>query len=454
MNYISIYHNRQCRFFMAAAFFILAVSLSSCGESGVYLGNKAVSCLNKENSHRQTRLETDVRDSKQAGAHMEDTVYAQYIDFFEKVYKTMEENYYQPVSRKAFDRFIEKFNAKIYSQLRGKGKSVDFIRWRSAAYLVDYLKSPEDIFSAFYPPKPAKEYEQTALGVRVDLGIKVVLTDAGYRAIQVEPRSDAYSKGMRISDVLLSIDGVEVRGLTQQEIEDKLNPLLDSKVDLEYKSFRDGKLHKITVISKKYFKQTVFMRPVPVAGIYCLQIQRFNKKTAEDLLRFLEALRSKGLIKGLVLDLRGNPGGPPLAAMEISSFFLPGGEEFAYFQKRGRPKADLIVPTIPDKYHYTGPMAILVDKKSGSAAELFSGVLQKRGRAVLMGTHTAGQVMLKSMFHFDDDSMLLLVTARGHHPDGAVFSFSGLKPDRAFDDASGNDLIMYAAKYLSYIASK
>ncbi len=395
-----------------------------------------------------------VKYDEETERNMKDPAYKQYIDFFEKVYDTMEKNYYQPVSRNAFNRFLKVFNSKIYSQLKRTGKSVDFIRWRSAAYLVDYLKSPEDIFSAFYPPKPAKKYERTALGLRVDLGIKGRLTDEGYKIIQVEPRSDTYSKGMRRGDLLLRIDGVDVKTLSEREIEEKLTPLLGSHVNLEYKSLKDGLLHKITVVSKKYFKQTVFLRPIPIPGIYCLQIQRFNKKTADDLLRFLQALRARGFIKGLILDLRGNPGGPPLAAMQISSFFLKGGDEFAYFQKRGEKKAELIVPSIPDKYHYDGAMVILVDRKSGSAAELFSGVLQKCRRAVLMGTHTAGQVMLKSMFHFEDGSMLLLVIARGHFPDGSVFSFSGLNPDRSFDNADNNNLIIYAAKYLSYISTK
>jgi len=156
----------------------------------------------------------------------------------------------------------------------------------------------------------------------------------------------------------------------------------------------------------------------------------------------------------LILDLRGNPGGPPLAAREIASFFLPGGGEFAYFQKRDQPKASLDVPVIPDQYKYDGPMAILVDEGSGSSAELFSGILQRRHRAVLLGKNTAGQVFLKSMFPFEDESMLLLVTARGHHPDGAVFSFSGLTPDRLVEEGESVDLIQTASIYLVVTSNK
>jgi len=75
-------------------------------------------------------------------------------------------------------------------------------------------------------------------------------------------------------------------------------------------------------------------------------------------------------------------------------------------------------------------------------------VLQMRNRAFLMGENSAGQVMLKSMFDLDDGSMLLLITARGHYPDGSVFSFDGLKPDKKFEDTDKVDLIDFATLYL------
>ncbi len=381
-------------------------------------------------------------------------VYQEYMDTFEEIYSLMKENYYQEIDRRNFDRFIEQFNTKIYAQLKETGKSIDFIRWRSAAFLVDFLKQDEDIFSAFYPPKPAKEYKQAALGVRKDIGIEGNLTTEGFVVSQVEPRSDAYVKGLRIKDTLLAIDHVEVKGLNEKEINEKLMPLIDTQVNLKFLSAADNTIRTIDVISKEYFKQTVFMIPIPYKGIYGLEVRRFNRKTAEDMLRFLQAFRAKGAIDGLILDLRGNPGGPPLAAREIASFFLPGGEEFTYFQKRGKRKATLDIPTIPEPYRYTGPIVILINKKSGSASELFSGTMQKRGRAVLMGQNSAGQVMLKSMFPLADDSMLLMVTGRGYHPDGTVFSFSGLKPDRYIPKAEESDIIKDAANYLLYMKNK
>ncbi len=370
------------------------------------------------------------------------------VKYFEKIYEAMDKNYYRPVPRSSFERFLGRFDKKIYPKLKSIGKPGNYIKWRSAAYLVDALKTSEDIFSALYPPKPAKEYQQTVLGKRIDLGIEGELTQEGFLVTKLEPRADPYQKGMRSQDVILQIDNVSVKKLTAEEIKEKLVPLEGAKVKLVFLDKRANKKMLIEVISQEYFKQTVFLVPLAVPHIYCLQMERFNQKTSEDMLNYLVYIMNQDKDSSLILDLRGNPGGPPLAAREISSFFLPAGEEFAYFQKRGLPKSSLDIPKIPKKYRYAGEMVILVDEKSGSSSELFSGILQRRKRAVIMGRNTAGKVFLKSMFDLEDKSMLLLVTGRGYHPDGTPFSFDGVEPDERVASDQDDQLINFAAQYL------
>ncbi len=378
--------------------------------------------------------------------------YKEYIAFFEKIYTMMDEQYYESVHREDFDRFINAFDANIYAQLQKEKKSDDFIRWRSAAYLVDFLKSKEDVFSALYPPKPAEEYSKDALGERIDLGIDGEKIDVGFHVKHVEPRSDAYALGLREDDLITAINGESVSSLSAEDIESKLTPLKDAKVKIIYIDQEKKQPREIEPQSKEYFKQTVFLKDMPIPGIFCLEIPKFNRMTSEDLLRFLTFIKEHDA-KGLILDLRGNPGGPPLAAREISSFFLKAGELFAYFQKKGQDKAELDVPVIPEEYKFDGPMVILVDKQSGSSSELFAGVLQSKGRAVLMGENTAGQVMLKSMLDLGDKSMLLLITSRGHYPDGRTFSFSGLDPDNKVEPDAQSNLIKIAAIYLYKVST-
>jgi len=379
--------------------------------------------------------------------YLQNKDYQEYLQFFKDVYKTMMENYYHPLDETNLEKFLYLFNVQLYPQYKSQGSSANYIKWRSAAYLVEALRAKDDIFSAFFPPKDAVRYETEALGKKVDLGIEGELAEKGFLVKWVEPRSDAFEKGLREKDLIVRIDGQETKGLTEKKIKELLMPLEGAKVILEYLEKAQNIRKKIEVVSREYFKQQVFLKPVDVPGIYCLQLQHFNQKTSEDVGRLLAQILADKNLKGLIIDLRGNPGGPPLAAQEISGFFLPPNTEFAFFQKKNRPKALLMVPDLPPETRYTGNIVILVDHKSGSASELFSGILQNRHRAVVMGVNTAGQVFLKSMFYFSDNSMVLLVTARGHHPDGSVFSYDGVDPDQKVEDKS-IDLIKYAADYL------
>lgn len=374
--------------------------------------------------------------------------YQQYTQFFEKVYQTFQDNYYLVPDRKIYEGFLRKFKTRIYAQLRGEGKSNDYVRWRSAWFLVDALRSKDDRFSQFYPPKPAVKFEHEALGQKIDLGIEGKKNDAGFLVTRVEPRSDAYEKGLREYDVILQLDGKAVRGLSEQAVNDRLNPLVNTHVRLTFLASQTQNEQTIDCVSKEYFKQTVFLHPVPVDGVFCLEVPKFNRMTGADMYRFLTFIEAHDP-KGLVLDLRGNPGGPPLAAREISAFFLKGGDEFAYFQRRNSPRADLDVPAIDPANQFTGPMVILVDADTGSAAELFAGIMQFRGRAIVLGVNTAGQILLKSMFPMGDGSMVALVTSRGYYPDGHVFGFDGITPNKIITDAPKDGLINLAAALIA-----
>ncbi|MFH0753586.1 MAG: S41 family peptidase [Candidatus Omnitrophota bacterium] len=370
-----------------------------------------------------------------------------YLAYFEEVYHLMQAHYYFEVRQEDFDRFLTVFDTKIYPNIMLERKSSDYVRWRSSAYLVDALKQPDDIFSRYLPPKPAKQFAQEVYGKKVDLGIEGHLIEKGYLVDFIEPRSDAFGKGLRSNDLILNIDQDSVLSLDEGRVRDRLNPLEGSRVVIDFLSGISMSPHVIEVVSKEYFKQAVFERPTGVPGIYCLQIQKFNQGTPDDFSRLLGDISVRHP-KGLVLDLRGNPGGPPLAARAISAFFLPNGDPLVYFEGRTRPRSALDIPVLPPGYRVDWPMAVLVNKGTGSAAELFSGVLQDRKRAIVLGEKTAGQVLLKSMFDLSDGSQMAMVNARGHFPDGRPFPFDGVRPNEVLSSDQEGDAIGLAAKYL------
>jgi C-terminal processing protease CtpA/Prc len=271
--------------------------------------------------------------------------YRECIELFKEVYRTMRNNYYYSVEVTGFQKFMGVFNAKLYPDFKMAGSSQKFIKWRSAAYLVEALRSPEDIFSAFYPPSEAKQYATEALGQRLDLGIEGKLKPEGFFVTWIEIRSEAYEKGMRENDVVYKVDEKDLRPLTQKEAVDLLNPLEGTKVKLTYLDSANKAEKTMEVVSKTFFKQAVFLVPTDVPGVFCINLPHFNQATAEDVTRLMDEILSKDG-KSIIIDLRGNPGGPPLAARELSAFFLTPHEEFAYFQKRERPKASIDVPEI------------------------------------------------------------------------------------------------------------
>ncbi|MBF0593827.1 MAG: hypothetical protein HQL22_02535 [Candidatus Omnitrophica bacterium] len=360
----------------------------------------------------------------------------------------MDENYYFDLHRSDFERFIKSFDAKIFPGLLLEGKSRDYVRWRSAAYLVDFLKQPDDLFSKFWPPKPAKKFVQEVYGQKIDLGIEGRMEGPGFVVSFIEPRSDAYALGLREDDLIVRIDDNDILKLDEVKVKSLLVPLAGSKVRLDYIDSVTRKPHVIEPLSKEYFKQTVFLRSTGIKDIYCIEIQKFNRESHEDIGRFLPVIAAKHP-RGLVIDLRNNPGGTPASALMMSAFFLPNDELFAYFEGRHKPRVNYTIPRLPDQFHYDWPMAILVNSGTGSAAELFSGVMQSRKRAVVIGRDTAGQVLLKNIFDMSDGSSFAMVVARGHFPDGRAFPFDGVKPNEYVpDEIPADEMIGNAAKYL------
>ena len=371
-----------------------------------------------------------------------------YVAYFEELYNKMDANYYFDLQRSDFVRFMKAFDTKIYPSLLLEKKSSDYVRWRSAAYLVDFLKQPDDQFSRFLPPKPAEKFAQEVYGQKIDLGIEGRMEGEGFVVTFIEPRSDAYEKGLREEDLLVRLDEKDVLKLGLDKVKSMMVPLAGASVKIDYIDALNRKPHVIAPVSKEYYKQTVFMKSTGVPDVYCLEIQKFNRKSNEDMGRFLPVLAAKHP-KGLVIDLRNNPGGPPLAALLISAFFLPNNELFAYFEGRHKPRSELIIPRLPLQFHYDWPMVILVNKGTGSASELFSGIMQSRKRAVVIGQDTAGQVLLKSIFDMSDGSSFAMVVARGHFPDGRAFPFDGVKPDEVVPaEVPADSMIENAAKYL------
>ena len=355
--------------------------------------------------------------------------YGPYIEFFEKVYQVMDESYYEPVTKNKYELFLYQFSKRILSQLDPEAKEmIPYIAWRGSHLLVNTLKVPEDTFTKFIPPKPAKEYTKEIYGKKSDIGITGIITPHGYLIQKVEIRSDSYKKGIRPGMIIREIDGKDLRSIDEESLKVLLNPEIDAKVRLVVIFPKEKRIFTVEIVSEEYFKETVFVVPTGIPGICCLNIPKFNKESISDLKRQLRGFQQKENIGHLILDIRGNPGGPPLAIREIAGMFMGPGRQLCYYQKKQKAIFGLISPE--SDFLYGGPISIMVNKKSGSASELLAGVFQAHKRALIFGKEsTAGMAFLKGTHKFEDDSMLAMITGFSFLFNGRPLDLNGVDPD-------------------------
>ena len=354
-----------------------------------------------------------------------------------EAFRTMDEHYYLPVSPEIYEKFVQDFPAERLKTLNEKNKKTpDFVHL-GAGLLVDRLKSPRDKFTNFVPPEKEKEFKEKAYAVTEDLGLEGKLDKSSFLITHVQKHAEAFEKGVRPGDRLLKIDG-RALDADEAEIRKKLSGPVGTTTRLLFLLSSTGRQKEIILESKSYFKETVEALSTDVPGVLALKITHFNQKTSEDFSEEM-VLVGTGRIRHLIIDLRDNGGGPPLAAREILGFFLPPNDPlFAIARKKKRPVM-LTAPSQPVSYH--GPITMLVNHKTGSAAEMFSGILQSKKLADLVGEKTAGATYLKSIYDLGDGSLIFMITSLTYFYDHRVYPADGLTPDTLLP--SGGDSLRF-----------
>ena len=355
----------------------------------------------------------------------------------------MDDNYYLPVSRKIYDDFLKEFPAERLLELHKKKHQVADFAQLGAGLLVNKLKSPTDRFTSLVPSEKTKDFKANAYAVTEDLGIEGNKIPQGFEITKVQKHSDAYQQGVRAGDWLLAINGKETASQKEESIRAQLSPVLASITRLRILTKTKNITQEISLESKSYFKETVSVLPSAQPGVFILNISHFNQKTSHDFSDEI-AIFTQDKIKHLIIDLRNNSGGPPLAAREILGFFLPVNDPlFAIARKKQRP---VMLSSPPQPVAYHGPVTILVNQKTGSAAEMFSGLMQAKQIAVLVGQKTAGATYLKGLYDLGDGSTIFMITSLTYFYDRRVFPPDGIVPDTLLND--NEDSLKFALEHL------
>jgi carboxyl-terminal processing protease len=293
------------------------------------------------------------------------------------------------------------------------------------------IASLSDPFSAYYDPAQFKRLQDSYKGQYSGIGIYLTF-GTGYPVITgTVPGSPAATAGLQSGDQITKVGDKDMKGITSDQATTLIQGPTGTKVTITIA--RAGSTMTFTITRAEIHVPSVRSTMIGNNVLY-LRIYSFGESTSTE---FATAL-SQGLpgANGIVLDLRGNPGGFVSAADDVISQFVASGETFEWrgrtgpvekHQVSGHPKA----PTLP--------LAVLVDANSASASEIVSGSLQVHQRAKLVGTVTYGKGSVQQDFPLNDGADIHLTIKRWYLPNGVTIDHKGLQPDVPVTLANASD---------------
>ena len=283
-----------------------------------------------------------------------------------------------------------------------------------------------DPHSGYMSPEDFQELEEETTGSFTGVGIEVTIRDGVLTAIAPIEGTPADRLGIRPGDQILRIDGMLTKNMTLMEAMKKMRGPKGSTIMLtihrqEWRGARDFTLVRedIPLFSVKSME----LEP----GYGYVRISNFQDSTTEDVLSALDKLRSRQPLKGLVLDLRNNPGGLLDQAIKVADIFLDHG---VIVSTRSRNNQEQILyEAHPDTRIETYPMAVLINGGSASGAEIVAGALQDHKRARIIGTSSFGKGSVQTIIPLPDGSGIRLTTAKYYTPSGDSIQATGIHPD-------------------------
>jgi len=257
------------------------------------------------------------------------------------------------------------------------------------------------------------------------IGVRIDVLPEGIKVLSVMEATPAAIAGLEDGDLILSIDGQSTAGIDQREAVDRLRGRVGSKVVLGIR--RDANPMSIAVTRAHIVPQTV--KGHIEDGIAIVELSSFNHSTAEVLRDKLLELQSEagGRLRGLVLDLRGDPGGLLDQSVQVADMFLSGG---VIVTTHGRhPDSHQYFDADGDQILAGVPMVVLMNGTSASASEIVAAALQDQGRALVVGSSSYGKGTVQTVLRLPNDGELTLTWARFHAPSGYPLNGRGVLPD-------------------------
>jgi carboxyl-terminal processing protease len=284
-----------------------------------------------------------------------------------------------------------------------------------------------DPHSSYLTPDQYKELQVDTSGSFGGLGIVIAMQNDQLTVVSPIEDTPAFKAGLKTGDRILKIDGQITKGMTIQDAVKKMRGPENTTVTLMIfrKDMKEPKDYVITraVIKIKSVKQNVYE-----GDIGYIRISSFQESTVDELKKALQEINGKSKeLKGIVIDVRSNPGGLLDQAVKASDAFLKSG---TIVTTKGRAKAvESKFSARNDGNEPVCPIVVLVNEGTASASEILAGALQDNGRAIVLGMQTFGKGSVQTVIPLEDGSALKLTTAKYYTPNGRSIQAEGIKPD-------------------------
>ncbi|RMG55783.1 MAG: S41 family peptidase [Gammaproteobacteria bacterium] len=285
-----------------------------------------------------------------------------------------------------------------------------------------------DPHSAYLDPEEFKELQIGTTGEFGGLGIEVGMEDGFVKVIAPIDDTPAQRAGIKAGDLIVRIDDKPVKGMTLNEAVKLMRGKKGTPITLTIVREGEEKPLKITIVRDIIRVKSVKSRLLD-DGFGYVRITSFQSKTTANLIDAIEKLekKNKGPLKGLILDLRNNPGGVLTSAVGVSDAFLDSGL-IVYTEGRVADSQLRYEATRGDILKGR-PMVVLVNGGSASASEIVSGALQDHHRALILGTRTFGKGSVQTILPLKNGAAIKLTTARYYTPSGRSIQAEGIEPD-------------------------
>ena len=283
------------------------------------------------------------------------------------------------------------------------------------------VESLDDPYSVYLEPKTFAALQEQIKGSFGGLGILVGLKDGSPTVVRAFEGTPAAVAGIEAGDVIVKINDTDAAGIDLETAIALMRGPVGSAINLTVD--RQGSQLQFTIVREEISVPTVEGKVIDNSGIGYIMISQFTERTPEEMRATLLTLQDSQ-VKGLILDLRDNPGGELMSAVNVAKYFIPKGPIVYIDYRNGRDQE------FSSEGNTIGiPLVVLINSGSASASEILAGAVKDTGAGALVGTTTFGKGVVQTLFQLDNGAGLKLTTARYLTPNKNDINLKGIEPD-------------------------